>query len=191
MAEKFFDVGGSKSLMYGVDTNGNFHIIKLDSNGNIASGQSKDEIIAELVAIKNKVSTESKQDATNTKLDSIVSKNLKVNDLDVSNDNPVITKDLTNETKQNAIIETIQSGNSKLDAIIANFGGKYIADTSETTPEEDYVFNAIQVIVDCVITAVGNITGITSTSLTTGTIIYGRFTSVTLASGSVIAYNGV
>jgi hypothetical protein len=38
---------------------------------------------------------------------------------------------------------------------------------------------------------VGNITGITSVSISAGTIIYGRYTSITLASGSVMAYYGV
>jgi hypothetical protein len=77
------------------------------------------------------------------------------------------------------------------DVSVANFGGKYISSTDATTPSTGYVFNAIQVITDCVITCVGNITGITSVSLTAGTIIYGRYTSITLSSGSVIAYYGV
>ena len=70
-------------------------------------------------------------------------------------------------------------------------GGKYIATTDATTPESGYVFCAIQVISDAVITLVGSITGITTITVLAGTTIYGRYTSCTLASGSVIAYNGV
>ena len=69
-------------------------------------------------------------------------------------------------------------------------GGKYIATTDATTPDSGYVFTSIQVISDAVITLVGNITGITSVSVLAGTVIYGRYTSCTLASGSVIAYQG-
>ena len=70
-------------------------------------------------------------------------------------------------------------------------GGKYIANTDATTPETGYTFVAIQAIEDAVVTLVGNITGITSVTLSAGSVIYGRYTSVTLASGKVIAYNGV
>jgi hypothetical protein len=70
-------------------------------------------------------------------------------------------------------------------------GGKYTASTSAVLPDTGYVFFAIQFITDSVITCVGNITGLTSISISAGTIIYGRFTSFTLASGSVIAYYGV
>lgn len=73
---------------------------------------------------------------------------------------------------------------------VGNHGGVYITGTDATTPAETYVFNAIQVITDAVVTAAGNITGITAASLDAGTIIYGRYTSITLASGSVIAYQG-
>lgn len=76
-------------------------------------------------------------------------------------------------------------------ATIGGYGGKYITGTDATTPSAGYSFIAIQVISDCSITLVGNITGITTVSLSAGTIIYGRYTSCTLASGSVIAYNGV
>ena len=67
-------------------------------------------------------------------------------------------------------------------------GGQIISDTSETTPDAGYVFTAIQVITDASITAVGNVTGLSTLSVTANNIIYGTFTSITLASGSVIAY---
>ena len=78
-----------------------------------------------------------------------------------------------------------------LETTIGTLGGQYIADTDATVPATGYKFVAIQVITDCVITLVGNITGITTTALSAGAIVYGRYTSLTLASGSVIAYNGV
>jgi len=73
---------------------------------------------------------------------------------------------------------------------MGNRGGLYIADTNPKTPINGSVFNAIQVITDCVITCVGNITGITSVTLVAGTVIYGRYNTITLASGSIIAYYG-
>lgn len=84
---------------------------------------------------------------------------------------------------------SIEKTTSILKSSIGNSGGKYISTTAATTPETGYIFCAIQVITDCVATIVGNPSGLTSVTLLAGTIIYGRFTSVTLASGSVIVYN--
>lgn len=78
-----------------------------------------------------------------------------------------------------------------LNTAIGNYGGDYIADTNASTPTDGYIYQAIQVITDCSITLVGNISDITTVSLTAGTIIYGRYTSITLASGSVIGYYGL
>jgi len=75
--------------------------------------------------------------------------------------------------------------------VTGGYGGKYISTTAATTPDTGFVFVAIQVIADCSITLVGNITGITTASVDAGQVIYGRYTSVTLASGKVIAYQGV
>jgi len=74
---------------------------------------------------------------------------------------------------------------------LGQFGGKYIANTSATTPDTGKVFVAIQVVADAVVTLAGNITGITTVAFNEGAVIYGRYTSITLASGSVIAYQGV
>lgn len=78
-----------------------------------------------------------------------------------------------------------------LNESIGGYGGKYIATTDATTPATGYNFVAVQVIADAVITLVGDITGITTVTVTAGQVIYGRYSSITLASGSVIAYNGV
>lgn len=81
--------------------------------------------------------------------------------------------------------ETIQSE-------MAQYGGKYITNTSTTTPVGGFVFVAIQAIEDTVInTSASNISGLTGATLLAGMTIYGRFTSITLTSGKVIAYNGV
>lgn len=72
-----------------------------------------------------------------------------------------------------------------LEQSFGTLGGTYIDDTDAHAG----VFCAIQVLTNCVITLVGTISGITSVALAAGTVVYGRFTSVTLASGSVIAYN--
>jgi hypothetical protein len=78
-----------------------------------------------------------------------------------------------------------------LKAAMGGYGGKYIATTDPTTPDAGFVFVAIQVITPCVVTLVGNITGITAVSLDSGTVIYGRFTIATLGNGSIVAYSGV
>ena len=77
-----------------------------------------------------------------------------------------------------------------LETSIGTYGGEYITTTDATTPTLAR-FVAIQAITDTVISAVvGNI-DVSGITLLAGTIIYGRWTSVTLTSGSVIAYEGV
>jgi hypothetical protein len=75
--------------------------------------------------------------------------------------------------------------------LTGNSGGKYIANTDATTPETGYVFTSIYVVSNAAITTVGNITGITAVNVAAGLTIHGRFTSITLGSGAVIAYNGI
>jgi hypothetical protein len=77
-----------------------------------------------------------------------------------------------------------------LQASLGGFGGAYISDTNEHTPETGYVFVAIQALTDSVVTAVGNITGVTAITIPAGFVFYGEYTSITLASGSVFAYQG-
>ena len=72
-------------------------------------------------------------------------------------------------------------------------GGQYINGTGAVTGD----FFAIQATEDTVLAAQSsNITnlanifsGVDGTTLSAGTVLYGRFTSVTLTSGAVIAYN--
>lgn len=74
---------------------------------------------------------------------------------------------------------------------LGNLGGKY-SGAATITPATGFVFQAIQVLADSTITLVGNITGITTITILAGTVIYGRYTSCTIAAGgSVIAYYGM
>lgn len=88
----------------------------------------------------------------------------------------------------NTLLTTIDNN---IDSTLGRNGGQYIADTNAHTPGGSNKFVAIQVVSECVATIVGNITGITGVTLPANTIIYGEYTSITLASGSVMAYIGV
>ena len=76
-------------------------------------------------------------------------------------------------------------------------GFEFISDTAEHVAPEGMVYIALQVVDDAVLdsyeTDGAEITGNTFTEelLPAGFILYGRYTSVTLASGKVIAYKGV
>lgn len=90
--------------------------------------------------------------------------------------------------EQDTSITYVYNGNSwiiKSDRSFGDYGGTYYNDTSAHTGD----FCAIQVIESCEITTLGNL-ALTSVEISSGTIIYGNFTSLTLASGAVIAYNG-
>jgi hypothetical protein len=75
-------------------------------------------------------------------------------------------------------------------ASMGQYGGKYSGNAT-ITPDTGYVYVALQVITDAVVTCTGSPTAITAITFTAGTIIYGRFTQVVIASGTVIAYQGV
>lgn len=77
-----------------------------------------------------------------------------------------------------------------IDTSMGNYGGVY-SGAATITPASGYKFNAIQIITDAVISCTGNVTGITSKTFTAGSIIYGKYTSITIASGAVIAYQGL
>lgn len=80
--------------------------------------------------------------------------------------------------------------------IVANArnGGKLLADTNAYTPTAPLVYwGAIYVVNDAVFTTcTGSVSGIGGSGITfkAGTLIEGKFTAVTLASGAVIVYNG-
>lgn len=65
-------------------------------------------------------------------------------------------------------------------------GGQVIADTTAVTGN----WIEIRVLTTAVFTTLtGNLTNVGSTSFPAGTILNGRFTAITLASGSVVAYH--
>lgn len=67
-------------------------------------------------------------------------------------------------------------------------GGQIINNTTPVTGD----WNEIQVLTTAVFTLLtGNLTNVGSTSFPAGTILKGRFTAITLASGSVIASHNV
>lgn len=75
---------------------------------------------------------------------------------------------------------------------IGYYGGIFIDDTAEHTPTNQDVFVAIKFVTNTQISALeGNITGLAGASFDKGDSLIGRFTSITLTSGSVIAYEGV
>lgn len=91
----------------------------------------------------------------------------------------------------NGAVETIRNS-------MGEFGFEYISDTEVHTATGGKVFVAIQVVSDAVINAIttdpkAKITGNTFTgeTLSTGTIIRGKFLTIDLTSGKVIAYKGV
>lgn len=68
------------------------------------------------------------------------------------------------------------------------YGGRFVSNTAASTVPTGYKFNAIQAISDTVLTATGNIEGLSAKSIPAGCIVLGEFTSFTLTSGAVIGY---
>lgn len=76
------------------------------------------------------------------------------------------------------------------EADMGQCGGKY-SGAATITPDTDYVYVKVQVITEAVLTCVGSPTAISTITFSAGTIFHGRFSSITIASGSIIAYQGV
>ena len=73
------------------------------------------------------------------------------------------------------------------------YGGVAIVGTAEVEPATGYQFYAVHVVADAVVAAQGDViaTNVDLTaiaSIPAGTVIYGKWDSLTLTSGSVIAY---
>lgn len=67
-------------------------------------------------------------------------------------------------------------------------GATYITDTNAHTPDTDYVFYAIKAITETVINAITGEPDIDSATIPISDIIYGDWSSITLTSGTCIAY---
>lgn len=73
-------------------------------------------------------------------------------------------------------------------------GAEFVSDTVQHASGTDMTYTCLHFLADSVISQLsGGITGnaITGVVLSEGTIIYGRFKSITLTSGKVLAYKGV
>lgn len=82
-----------------------------------------------------------------------------------------------------------------LEVSFANKGSKEITGTDAVTPTTGEVFTCLQALEDTIVSAQTD-TGTTNADLSAftliseGTFIYGRWSSITLASGSMIGYYG-
>lgn len=67
----------------------------------------------------------------------------------------------------------------------SGLNGGVLATTGTITGD----FNAIQFITDASFTSIsGNVTGLAGVTIPAGTILYGRYSSITISSGTIIAY---
>lgn len=81
--------------------------------------------------------------------------------------------------------------NITMAASIGEYGGKYITTTDATTPDTGNDFFAILATSDCVVNAVvGNI-DVSGLTIYAGNMIYGKWSNITLTSGSCIAYQKI
>lgn len=94
---------------------------------------------------------------------------------------------MSSSLEQMAALATLQN--------IGVIGSKEIVGTSAVTPVTGCYFYAIQVMSDIIVSAQSNITGSVNANLTlltggipAGTVIYGKFNSITLTSGQAIGY---
>ena len=89
-----------------------------------------------------------------------------------------------------SMIRNLENISENSDGSMGNLGGQY-SGAATLTPAALYNFTAVQIITDAVVSCVGNVSGLTTISLSAGVIIYGSFTSVVITSGTVIVYNGL
>jgi hypothetical protein len=85
-----------------------------------------------------------------------------------------------------------------IEAYLGNNGAEWISDTAAHTAPDGMVFTSFQVVTNATLSAYTAETGATITGNTftgvaipAGTRIYGRFRSLTLTSGSILAYKGI
>jgi len=82
-----------------------------------------------------------------------------------------------------------------LETTMGNLGSKAITGTSAVTPTAGFVFTCIQAMEDSAVTTQTD-SGITNavlssyTTIISGTMLYGRWSSITPASGSFVGYLG-
>lgn len=94
------------------------------------------------------------------------------------------------EDLTSSMIDSLRKIKEVLNASMGNYEGQY-SGVATITPAEGYIFNGIRVVSDAVLTCNGNISGITAISFPAGFVFEGRFTSIEITSGGIIAYQGV
>ena len=93
-----------------------------------------------------------------------------------------------------AAVQTTDAVDDFKDVSLGQDGGKSITGTNAVTPATGNYYFAIQIIADTVVAAQGNVAGAVNPDLTdftvlsAGTIIYGKWNSITLTSGEAIGY---
>jgi hypothetical protein len=80
----------------------------------------------------------------------------------------------------------VNTSQANIRASMGGYGG-----TVRTAGTYTGKFCAIKAMEDSVVTATGNITGLTSLTILGGDVVPGEFTSVTVASGKVILYYNI
>ncbi|MEN8907902.1 MAG: hypothetical protein ABF289_18275 [Clostridiales bacterium] len=86
------------------------------------------------------------------------------------------------------IIDTIKS---VLDETMGGEGGIYVTTATPRTPPSGKVIRVIEARTESSVTAVGNVSNITARTLEVNGKFYGKFTSVTVHTGTAILYYGV
>jgi hypothetical protein len=75
-------------------------------------------------------------------------------------------------------------------ASMGQYGGQY-SGAATITPDDGYIFVGVRIITEAVLTCNGNIEGVAGITFEANTSFEGRFTSITITSGTIIAYQGI
>ena len=92
---------------------------------------------------------------------------------------------------------TFATENDRLSELLGGYGFDYITDTAAHTPAAGRAYKCLHFLTATVISAIvadssapmGGTT-IVGVTFAAGAVIYGKFTSITLTSGTLLAYNG-
>jgi hypothetical protein len=90
----------------------------------------------------------------------------------------------------NEINSNINEMKHTLKASMGTYGGAY-SGAATITPADGYIFVAVRVLTDAVLTCNGNMSGITAIAFDANTTFEGRFTEIEITSGTIMAYQGI
>jgi hypothetical protein len=103
-------------------------------------------------------------------------------------------EELNNKSASNSDISSLNSNINEMKhtikASMGTYGGAY-SGAATITPDDGYIFVAIRVLTEAVLTCSGNVSGITGITFDANTTFEGRFTSIEITSGTIIAYQGL